>query len=124
MRITPQRLEVLKMISASTAHPDADVVYENVKKTMPKISLDTVYRTLSSLEELGLIFRVDNELVKTRYDANFAPHAHFLCVKCGEVYDIFTKEEIKPPKESFDFGEVLQTNLQIKGICNKCKGEK
>jgi len=124
MRLTPQRIEVLKMIASSTAHPDADVVYDQVRKVMPSISLDTVYRTLTSLEELGMIFKVDNELPKTRYDANIDPHSHFICVRCGAVFDIFHKEEIKAPKESFEFGDVIQANLQVKGICNKCKGDK
>ena len=79
MRLTPQRIEVLKMIASVTSHPNAEMVYDEVRKVMPTISLDTVYRTLASLEELGLIFKVDNELPKTRYDADLSPHCHFIC---------------------------------------------
>lgn len=121
MRLTPQRIEVLKMVAGTTSHPDADMVYAEVKKNMPSISLDTVYRTLTSLEEMGLIFKVDNQLPKTRYDADLRPHCHFICVKCGAVHDIFIDEYIEPPKKSYEYGEVLQTNLQIKGICNRCR---
>ena len=122
MRLTPQRIEVLKMIASTDTHPDAETVYEAVKEVMPFISLDTVYRTLASLEDLGLIFKVDNELPKSRYDADLSPHCHFICLKCGAVYDIHMDNHIEPPKESFKYGEVLQTNLQVKGICHKCKG--
>lgn len=120
MRLTPQRIEVLKMIAKTTSHPDADMVYSKVKEVMPSISLDTVYRTLASLEELGLIFKVDNQLPKTRYDADLSPHCHFICVKCGAVHDIFTDNYVQVPEQSKDFGEILQANLQIKGICNNC----
>jgi len=120
MRLTPQRIEVLKMIAGTTSHPDADMVYSKVKEIMPTISLDTVYRTLTSLEDLGLIFKVDNQLPKARYDADLRPHCHFICVKCGSVHDIFIENIIEAPKESFNYGEVLQTNIQVKGICNKC----
>ncbi len=121
MRLTPQRIEVLKMISSTTSHPDAEMVYREVKKSMSNISLDTVYRTLASLEELGLIFNVDSELSKIRYDADLSPHCHFICVKCGKVIDIFMENSIDAPIESHEIGQVLQTNLQIKGICNDCK---
>ena len=122
MRLTHQRIEVLKMIASVNNHPDAETVYAEVKKVMPSISLDTVYRTLTSLEDLGLVFKVDNELAKTRYDADLTPHCHFICVKCGAVHDVHINDYIKAPDESYDYGEVLQTNLQVKGICNKCRG--
>ncbi len=120
MRLTPQRIEVLKMIASVTSHPNAEMVYDEVRKVMPTISLDTVYRTLASLEELGLIFKVDNELPKTRYDADLSPHCHFICTKCGAVCDIFLDEYIKAPEGCEQYGKVLQTNFQIKGICKNC----
>ena len=123
MRLTPQRIEVLKMIASVNNHPDAETVYAEVKKGMPSISLDTVYRTLTSLEDLGLVFKVDNELAKTRYDADLTPHCHFICVKCGAVHDVHIDNYIKAPDESYYYGEVLQKNLQVKGICKKCRGQ-
>lgn len=86
---------------------------------MSDISLDTVYRTLSSLEELKMIFRVDGFLQRARYDADYNPHCHFLCIKCNEVYDIPCKQNFIPDEE-FDAGKVLDVNLQIRGICKKC----
>lgn len=120
MRLTPQRVEVLKFIAGVNTHPDAEAVYAEVRKSMPSISLDTVYRTLASLEEMGFIFKVDNELPKTRYDADLSPHCHFICIKCGAVHDIFIDEHIQAPEGSQEYGQVLQTNLQIKGICKNC----
>lgn len=119
LRVTKQRIEIYKEIFNSKNHPDVETVFEAVRKKLPDVSLDTVYRTLSSLEELQMVFRVDGLLQKTRYDADSNPHCHFLCVKCGEIYDISQKEQFNPDI-NIDCGEVLDFNLQIRGICNKC----
>lgn len=125
MRVTPQRIEIYKQIANSCEHPDAETVYEAVKETMPNVSVDTVYRTLSSLEEMDMIFRVDNQLPKARFDADKRPHHHFICVKCNEVYDIFLEpnENVLLPQNAEKFGEIKDVNVQIRGICNKCLQE-
>lgn len=122
MRVTPQRIEIFKEVAKSCEHPDAETVYEAVKTKMPNVSVDTVYRTLASLQELNMIFRVDNQLPKARFDADMRPHYHFLCLKCNEVYDIFLEEDekIQIPKNASKYGEIKDVNLQIRGICNKC----
>ena len=90
-------------------------------KKMANVSLDTVYRTLTSLEEMELLLRVGTT-GKERFDGDLRPHAHFICSKCGEVYDIFydKKHMMLPLREAFDCGEVRQICLQYKGTCHQC----
>ena len=123
MRVTNQRVEIFREVASSCEHPDAETVYERVKQRLPNISFDTVYRTLASLEDMNMIFRVDNLLPKARFDADKRPHNHFLCIKCGEVYDIFPENgyKIEIPENSKKFGEIKDVNLQVRGICNKCR---
>lgn len=125
MRVTPQRIEIYRHVANSCEHPDAETVYEAVKETMPNVSVDTVYRTLASLEEMDMIFRVDNQLPKARFDADKTPHHHFICVKCNEVYDIFIEEgeQVILPKNAEKFGDIKDINIQVRGICNKCLPE-
>lgn len=122
MRVTPQRIEIYKEVAKSRQHPDAEVVYEAVKNKMPNVSVDTVYRTLASLEELDMIFRIDNQLPKARFDADKTPHNHFICTKCNEVYDIFLDDysALIPPNGAEKYGQIKDVNIQIRGICNKC----
>ena len=121
MRVTPQRIEIYKYVANSCEHPSAEIVFEAIKKKMPNVSIDTVYRTLTSLEELGLIFRVDNQLPKARFDADLTPHHHFLCTKCNEVFDIFPENyNIEIPPEANEIGVIKDANLQIRGVCKKC----
>lgn len=126
LRVTKQRIEIYREIAKSCAHPDAETVFEMVKDKLPNISLDTVYRTLASLEEIGMIFRVDSQLPRARFDADKKPHYHFLCVKCNEVYDIFPEigKQVNIPEGLDKFGQVIDMNLQVRGICNNCRTTK
>lgn len=124
LRVTPQRVEIFKMVAQSKEHPNAERVFEAVRKTMPNVSLDTVYRTLSSLEELGLVFRVGFSS-KARFDADLDEHYHFVCTQCGEVYDVFPApgERLEVPPEVEEYGRVHKINLQFSGLCSRCQKE-
>lgn len=121
LRVTDQRREIFKIVAASQAHPSAEEVFEQARLKLTNVSLDTVYRTLASLEEMELIIRVGTA-GKERFDGDLRPHAHFICGKCGEVHDIFydKKYMMLPLREAFSCGEVRQISLQYKGTCNKC----
>ena len=86
-RMTHQRREVLRVVVETDAHPDAHTVLKRVRKRMPAISFDTVYRTLSFLEEHGLINRVHASGERARFDGNDRPHHHFICTSCGVIRD-------------------------------------
>ena len=50
-----QRDAILTYLHSTKSHPTAETVYENVRESIPNISLGTVYRNLALLEELGEI---------------------------------------------------------------------
>jgi Fur family peroxide stress response transcriptional regulator len=119
LRVTEQRREIFRTVASSKEHPCAEKVCEMVRHKIPHVSLDTVYRTLSSLESMELLVRVGTP-AKERFDGDLRPHAHFVCTQCGEVYDIFSEEKdaVSPVCE---WGEVKQVNVQFRGICNRCQ---
>ena len=59
-RVTQQRIEVYRAVAESRSHPSVSEVHECVRKRLPTVSLDTVYRTLWKLSELGLISTVSS----------------------------------------------------------------
>jgi len=120
LRYTTQREKVYLAVAGTKTHPDVKAVYDIVRQEITDISLDTVYRNLQTLEELNLIFRVDNQIPMVRFDADMQQHAHFICSKCAAVFDIPLNETILPPSSTQEFGEVQYVNLQIRGICNEC----
>lgn len=88
MKQSKQRNAILDYLHSTTSHPTADTVYENVRKTIPNISLGTVYRNLNLLADAGEILRLTCGGSSDRYDGCTKPHYHFLCRECGGVSDL------------------------------------
>ena len=88
LKVTPQRLSIYGLLLATKQHPSAEAIYEAVKSSMPSINFNTVYKTLSSLAESGLIKKLVVEENHYRFDADTSPHAHLLCVQCNGLEDV------------------------------------
>ncbi len=120
LKITPQRLAVYEVLLKSTNHPTVEDIYEEVKKRYPYVSLATVYRTLETLERIGLVKRVCFWGNSARYDANLSEHHHLICERCGRIEDVNIGEVIELPQEFHGF----RTNgysINIYGLCPDCQ---
>ncbi len=122
-RLTHQRREVLRAVVETDAHPDAQSVLLRVRERMPTISFDTVYRTLSFLEERNLISRVRATGERIRYDGNHLSHHHFICTECGKIIDFENQslDDIELPEELKELGTAVSRQLQVFGICRDCE---
>lgn len=123
LRLTHQRLEVAREVARSEAHPDTETVYQRVRTRVPTISLDTVYRTLAALEELGLVARVDATAGPKRYDANLRHHHHFVCGRCGLIRDVYHPpfDALEAPDLADGLGKVESVRVQLRGVCKTCE---
>jgi len=123
LRLTHQRLEIVRVIAADETHPDVETVFRTVRERVPTISLDTVYRTLSTLAERGLIVRVLFTPGPARYDANAARHHHFVCTRCGLIRDVEDAEldAIRPGAEVARIGRPDAVSVQFRGVCAACQ---
>ena len=122
VKATHQRMEILREVALSEEHPDAEKIYKSVRKRLPSISLDTVYRTLWSLLDLGLITTLGPPRKTVRFDGKLESHHHFVCTKCGMTRDFYSKklDKLKIP-ESWNILETIQrTQVEVSGICMKC----
>ena len=121
-RVTHQRREVLRAVVETDEHPDAQGVLQRVRERMPTISFDTVYRTLSFLEEHELIRRVHTAEGRARFDGNHRPHHHFICTNCRRITDFESAEldEMELPEGASRLGAASARQLQVFGICRDC----
>ena len=125
VKLTHQRMEIFREVAQTGNHPDAEKVYQGVRERMPTMSLDTIYRTLWLLKDLGLITTLGSPRERTRFDANLAHHHHFLCVRCGLTRDFYNDEfdELMLPESVKAFGYVESTQVKVKGVCLKCNAK-
>ena len=119
-----KRDAILNCVRATTTHPSAEWVYENVRTQMPDISLATVYRNLSLFKEQGLIRSLGTVNGVERFDGNTEPHVHFICTQCGGVQDlpeISVPEELNSAVARSSGGRVDNCQLSFTGICGECR---
>jgi Fur family transcriptional regulator, peroxide stress response regulator len=124
LRVTPQRLAVLRVLMRSHDHPAPEAVFQRVRDDLPSVSLGTVYKVLASLEAAGLASRVGVPGDANRYDANLAPHHHLICTGCGDVADL-EHPGLAPvlPRQLGGFVP-REARVQIFGLCAGCKPRK
>jgi Fur family peroxide stress response transcriptional regulator len=125
IKLTHQRLEIFRAVASSVEHPSAETVYKAVRRTMPTVSLDTVYRTLWLLTDRGLLTTLGPRQDSLRFDANLEHHHHYLCVRCGLVRDFESTElnALRIPNSVNRFGQVVSAHVDVRGVCISCARE-
>ena len=126
VKLTHQRLEIFHEVASSLDHPSADAVLSALQLRMPTISLDTVYRTLWLLNDLGLVSTLGPRRERVRFDANLLHHHHYVCVRCGLARD-FVCEKLNAlhiPESVQELGSIAGTHVEVRGICGRCAKER
>ncbi len=118
MRSSKQRDLVEEIVNSSYCHPTAEQVYEMSKKTIPNISLGTVYRNLNTLVNEKLIRKIKVDDTHYRYDHNKDKHAHFICTKCSNIIDL--PENMLKVVDEFEGNKITDIDLSLTGICKDC----
>ena len=122
-RLTPQRIELVRLIAASKGHPSAAEFYARILQKFPTMSLATVYKTLALLKEMGQVLEIDLR-DDNHYDGNRPlPHAHLICVKCGKIVDgEFSLEQATIDHLEKESGySNLFPQLSFYGLCAECR---
>ncbi len=123
IKATHQRAEIYRELARTDEHPDAETIYSRVRKRIPTLSLDTVYRTLRLLERKGIILRAGLFNERARFDANTDRHHHFVCSECGFMGDVYNEawNEFQAPNGAGAMGTVNSIHVELRGLCNACQ---
>ena len=123
LRRTPQRQATLEAVAAAAGHATAEEIVKRVRRKLPAVSPSTVYRTLASLEEVGILCHAHLGHTASVYHVGTAGlHQHLVCERCGEmqeVSDSLTVPFARSLKRSYGFQANL-TNFAVLGLCKSC----
>lgn len=127
-KFTTQRRVILNvLIDNAGKHLTCEDVYEIVKETNPEIGIATVYRTLLLFDRLDIIYKIDLDDSRNRYEVNLYHDNHInhnlICTKCGKIQTLDNEiiEKLrKELKRKYDF-EVKNNKIKIYGYCKECK---
>jgi Fur family transcriptional regulator, iron response regulator len=107
---TPQRVVIAQYMLHTESHPTAEDVLVAVADALPvALSRATVYNTLNTLKDAGVIREVLTEPGRVRYDANVTDHHHFVDVKTGQIVDI-------PADKVEEIGKLLGEQFKVHGF--------
>jgi Fur family peroxide stress response transcriptional regulator len=123
IRLTPQRLAIAEVVINSADHPTVRDIFDRVKAFFPYVTLATVYSTLTTLGEAGIVRELAFQR-QSRYDANLSPHANLVCISCGNIVDADVGQETVAELEKVivrdsDF-EVASQRVDFYGWCSGC----
>ncbi|MGL5904996.1 MAG: Fur family transcriptional regulator [Cetobacterium sp.] len=123
MKFSKQRELILNYILNSQEHLTADIIYGDLKKYNPELSLGTVYRNLAKLTEIGAIKKVSLPNQVDKFDKNLDPHAHFICDRCAKIVDIKVTniDNILSNISNDENIFIKRYDIVLNGICNDCK---
>jgi Fur family peroxide stress response transcriptional regulator len=125
-RMTPQRVELIRLIATSEGHPSASQLYAQIKNQFPTMSLATVYKTLDMLKDLGEVLQIGLR-DDSHYDGNKPyPHPHLICMKCQKIMDgeldTTVKNFVQEVEQNFGF-QIIKHQLDFYGICPDCQNK-
>lgn len=119
IRLSAQRIAVFAIVANGSTHPTADEIFSELSERYPSLSRTTIYNSLHTLVDAGLIRQLEIESSNMRYD--LVPqqlHSHFMCCKCGRIYDL----PMPPDIENFVANGFTTQSIDLcfKGLCPNC----
>lgn len=122
-KVTPQRLAVYDMLSHTTEHPTAEMIYQKVKEQYPTMSFATVYKSVEIFSKLGVIQVLNTGEDSFRYDVKTSEHPHIKCTKCGRVNDVshLDARAVESLVENETGFKVNGHQFYFYGICPDCQ---
>lgn len=121
--LTAQRRVILAAVLDLDGHPTADEILSEVSRRLPGVSRATVYRTLETLVQAGVVTKLCHPGRNVRYDRRTDLHHHLVCLSCGQVRDLSDRrlDRIDVPDTSHLGFEIVDHRVQLRGICLTCR---
>lgn len=126
LRLTHQRYEIFESLAKYKGHPTAENIYNNVRKKLKTISLDTVYRTILTFEKHGLIKKIHIFDNAARFDINITSHHHIVCTNCKKIEDFYWNDfdNLNLPDAATNWSKIDSRHVEIRGLCQNCSTSK
>jgi len=122
-RLTPQRVELVRLIATSEGHPSAAQLHAKIKTKFPTMSHATVYKTLALLKEMKQVLEIDLR-GDSHYDGNRpAPHPHLICMKCNKIVDgemDLDPSSVRRLEETSGY-QIVHPQIVFYGLCPDCR---
>jgi Fe2+ or Zn2+ uptake regulation protein len=120
IRPSIHRIKILDYLHQTETHPAVDEIFTALSPQIPSLSKATVYNTLHTLIEAGLVREVNIDLDAQRYDIMLENHGHFQCVGCGEIFN-FDADIDQIEVFGLQHFQIDKKDIYFTGLCPACK---
>lgn len=127
LRVTPQRHLILEYLMTHHNHPTVETIRQALGTKLPNLGVATVYNTLNTLVNIGVVLELQNGDGSAHYDYFGTPHYHVICTNCGRITDVtypgFSEDEKKiEAKAGAASGYLISGNhMEVYGLCPDCQ---
>ena len=122
LAVTHQRLVIYEELMKMGEHPSPEAIYEQVRTRLPTVSLATVYNTINTFVDHGLLRQLSIHHGSLRLERNLDPHHHLVCTHCKSIEDIEEDnfEPIRLRKPLPKGFAVHRFSVEVLGLCKRC----
>lgn len=127
LRITAQRHIILAYLASHHNHPSVEMIREGLNKELPNLGPATIYNTLNTFVDHGIVIELQNGDGSTHYDYFENHHYHAICTNCGKITDIAYEgfhdmEKELESKAAAQSGYMISGNhVEVYGLCPECQ---
>ena len=117
-----QRIKIYEYLVTRKNHPSTEMIYKKLLNKIPTFSRTTVYNTMDIFLEKGLVSLISIDDKEARFDADVSVHAHFMCTKCGKIFDV----PVNPGEidiSGLSKFVITENHINFKGICETCNAK-
>jgi len=119
LKATIQRTSILKSID-TMGHANIDEIYEDVIELHPTLSLATIYKNITLMQQNSVIIEVPMNGEKSKYELKKSDHLHLICQACGDIQDRKIPKKTQETLEISDF-KLNSSQINLYGVCEKCQ---
>lgn len=122
LRMTPQRRAIVSQVMRTKGHIAPAAIARTIEEQMPGVNPSTVYRTLSLLEDVGVLQHSHVESGAEYHKVEEAQHVHLTCHRCGrdDALSITEAERLGQLIHRHHGFEADLTHFAITGLCADC----
>jgi Fur family peroxide stress response transcriptional regulator len=119
---THQRYLIFQAVVLLGDNPTPEEVFEYVRRSIPSISLATVYKNIDTFVNHQMLRDISPNYGSRRIESTSTPHDHFVCRVCRRVFDVKKHTLLPAPaKSDLPDGAAFEYHLvELVGICRSC----
>jgi Fur family transcriptional regulator, peroxide stress response regulator len=117
-----QRLKVLEYLWTCQTHPTVEEIFTALTAEIPTLSKATIYNTLHTFIQAGLVREITIDADAQHYDLMLADHGHFKCLSCGKIFnfDLNFDQLVVDGLQAF---LIKKKDVYFSGLCPDCQSK-